>query len=138
MSTTNAQPSARWSVGGAFLEALAARDFEQMADALSHDVRLRATTPGGPIDRRGADQVTGLFRSWFGDAEAFELVDATVGEVAGRLHLSWRLRIRPAPFGIGDGWHLIEQQVYVDAAGTIDALDLLCSGFRPDRAVDNP
>jgi hypothetical protein len=135
MSTTNAPPSARWSVGGVFLEAIAARDDAQMTAALSGDVRFRAMLPRGPIDRLGAEQVTELFTSWFGDAEDFELVDATVGEVGGRLHLSWRLRVRPAPFGIGDGWHVIEQQAYADAADTIDALDLLCSGFRPEHGT---
>jgi hypothetical protein len=88
------------------------------------------------MDREGPDAVTEAFSSWFGDAEDFELVDATVGEVGGRLHLSWRLRVRPAPFGIGEGWHVIEQQAYADATETIDALDLLCSGFNPERAAD--
>lgn len=136
MSTTRdpaAQPSARWSVGGAFLEALATRDYRQMASTLSADIRFRAMLPPGPMDWSGADEVAEVFTSWFGDAEDFELIDATVGEVGGRLHLSWRLRVRPAPFGIGDGWHVIEQQVYADAVDTIDTLDLLCSGFRPDR-----
>ena len=131
-------PSARWSVGGVFLEALAARDYVQMATALSPDVRFRAMLPPGPMDWNGADEVAGVFTSWFGDADDFELIDATVGEVAGRLHLSWRLRVRPAPFGIGDGWHVIEQQAYVDAVETIDTLDLLCSGFRPERVSDSP
>ena len=45
------------------------------------------------------------------------------------------MRLRPAPFGIGDGWHVIEQQAYPDAMDTIDALDL-CSGFRPDWVSD--
>jgi len=140
MSTTGdpaTQPSARWSVGGAFLEALAARDHQQMAATLSADIRFRAMLPPGPMDWNGADEVAGVFTSWFGDAEDFELIDATVGEVGGRLHLSWRLRVRPAPFGIGDGWHVIEQQVYADAADTIDTLDLLCSGFRPDRPAES-
>jgi hypothetical protein len=123
-------------VGGVFLEALATRDYEQMAATLSADVRFRAMLPPGPMDWNGADDVAGVFTSWFGEATDFELIDATVGEVGGRLHLSWRLRVRPAPFGIGEGWHVIEQQVYADAAETIDSLDLLCSGFRPDRATD--
>ena len=136
MSTTPdsaTQTSARWSVGGVFLESLASRDYAQMASTLSGDVRFRAMLPPGPMDWQGADEVAGVFGSWFGKAEDFEVVDAEVGEVGGRLHLSWRLRVRPAPFGIGDGWHVIEQQVYADAGDTIDALDLLCSGFRADR-----
>lgn len=129
-------PSARWSVGGVFLEALTTRDYQQMAATLSSNVRFRAMLPPGPMDWTGADEVAEVFTSWFGAAEDFELLDATVGEVGGRLHLSWRLRVRPAPFGIGDGWHVIEQQAYADAAEKIDALDLLCSGFRPDQASD--
>lgn len=136
MSDPAIQPSARWSVGGVFLEALATRDYKQMATTLSADVRFRAMLPPGPMDWNGADDVAAVFTSWFGEAEDFELIDATVGEVGGRLHLSWRLRVRPAPFGIGEGWHVIEQQAYADAAETIDSLDLLCSGFRPDRVTE--
>ncbi len=139
MSTTSdpaTEPSARWSVGGVFLEALATRDYQQMAATLSADVRFRAMLPPGAMDWNGASDVAAVFTSWFGEAEDFELIDATVGEVGGRLHLSWRLRVRPAPFGIGEGWHVIEQQAYADAAETIDTLDLLCSGFRPDRVTE--
>ena len=55
-----------------------------------------------------------------------------VGEVGGRLHLAWRIRLRPAPFGIGDGWHVIEQHAFADADDAIATLDLLCSGFNPE------
>lgn len=128
---------ARWSVGGAFLEAFANRDYQQMATTLGSAVRLRAMLPPGPMTWSGSDEVAGVFSSWFGDAEEFELIDATVGEVGGRLHLSWRLRLRPAPFDIGAGWHVIEQQAYADASHTIESLDLLCSGFRPERSNEH-
>ena len=134
MSTTeDPRTAARWSVGGVFLEALANRNFEQMAATLAPEVRLRAMLPPGPMNWEGADAVSGVFGSWFGEADDFELVDATVGEVGGRLHLSWRLRVRPAPFDIGDGWHVIEQHAYADADDTIASLDLLCSGFHSER-----
>jgi hypothetical protein len=132
VETKDPAATARWSVGGTFLEALAQRDFARMASTLTSGVRFRAMLPPGPMDGEGSDAVTGAFSSWFGTADDFELVDAVVGDVGGRLHLSWRLRIRPAPFGIGEGWHIIEQQAYADATETIDALDLLCSGFRAD------
>ena len=122
----------RWSVGGVFLEALANRDYEKVAATLGSTVRFRAMLPSGPMDWVGPEAVAEAFSSWFGGADDFELVDATVGEVGGRLHLSWRLRVRPAPFGIGDGWHVIEQQAYADTTDTIETLDLLCSGFQAE------
>jgi hypothetical protein len=128
-------PLARWSVGGAFLEALANRDYDRMAATLATGIRFRAMLPRGPMEWEGSSAVTDAFRSWFGEADQFELVDATVGDVGGRLHLSWRLRLRPAPFGIGEGWHVIEQQAYAGATESIDTLDLLCSGFHPDPTL---
>ena len=133
---TDSNPMARWSVGGVFLEALANRDYERMATTLASGVRFRAMLPPGPMEWEGPDAVADAFSSWFGEAHDFELVDAAVGEVSGRLHLSWRLRVRPAPFGIGPGWHVIEQQAYADASDTIDSLDLLCSGFHPEPGTE--
>ena len=124
----------RWSVGGSFLEGLGSRDFSRLAASLAPDVRMRALLPPGPMECDGSDDVAETLRSWFGDADDFELIDATVGEVGGRLHLSWRLRVRPAPFGMGAGWHVIEQQAYADATAAIETLDLLCSGFNPEPA----
>jgi hypothetical protein len=129
----NTNTVARWSLGGVFVEALANRDYAKIAATLGSTVRFRAMLPPGPTDSKGPEAVADAFRSWFGGADDFELVDATVGEVGGRLHLSWRLRVRPAPFGIGEGWHVIEQRVYVDATETIEALDLLCSGFQAEH-----
>jgi hypothetical protein len=131
--TKPTRPVASWSVGGVFLEAFANRDYRQMVDTLASDVRFRAMLPRGPEDWEGPAAVAQVFRSWFGHAEDFELVDAVVGEVGGRLHLSWRVRVRPAPFGIGAGWHVIEQHTYADAGDTIRSLDLLCSGFHAEE-----
>jgi len=135
--TKEAGPSARWAVGGIFLEALATRDYERMATTLGSTIRFRALLPPGPTEWQGPEGVTDTFRSWFGGADDFEVLDATVGEVGGRLYLSWRIRVRPAPFGIGESWHVIEQHGYADATDSIETLDLLCSGFRPDRARDH-
>lgn len=119
----------RWSVGGTFLEALTTRDYALMATTLGPSIRFRALLPPGPMAWDGPESVALAFRSWFGGAEEFELVAATLGEIGGRLHLAWRVRVRPAPFGIGDGWHVIEQQGYAQATDSIETLDLLCSGF---------
>ena len=129
LATKEAPPMARWSVGGIFLEALATRDYERMATTLASSIRFRALLPPGLMQSQGPPQVVEAFRSWFGHATDYELIDATVGEIGGRLHLSWRIRLRPAPFGTGQGWHVIEQHAYADAADSMEALDLLCSGF---------
>lgn len=134
VTTKETKTMARWSVGGIFLEALATRDYERMATTLGADIRFRALLPPGTMQGQGPPQVAEAFRSWFGGADDFELIDATVGEIGGRLHLSWRIRVRPAPFGIGEGWHVIEQHGYADATDSIETLDLLCSGFHTDAA----
>lgn len=123
---------ARWSVGGAFVESLAERDFDRMASTMASDVRFRAMLPRGPLELEGALTVAAQFETWFGAADDFEVIDATIGEVGGRLHLSWRLHMRPAPGDRGPGWQVVEQQAYADASGCIEALDLLCSGFQAE------
>jgi hypothetical protein len=117
-----------------FLEGLTARDYTRLAATMDRGVRFRALLPPGPSEWQGRAEAADVFRSWFGEAEDFEVVDATVGEVAGRLQLTWRVRLRPAPFDIGDGWHVIEQHAFADVGDTIEALDLVCSGFRAERS----
>lgn len=134
VATKETRTLAHWSIGGNFLEALATRDYERMAATLDADIRFRALLPSGLMQGQGPSQVVEAFRSWFGDAEDFELVDATVGEIGGRLHLSWRIHLRPAPFGMGEGWHVIEHHGYADATDSIETLDLLCSGFHCESA----
>jgi hypothetical protein len=103
-----------FAVAGAFLEGLAAQDFNRLDDALTAGAALRALLPRGFVERTGAGVIAGQFAHWFGDTEDFELVEATVGDVAGRLHLHWRLRLRAER--LGNGWFTVEQQAYADAA----------------------
>ena len=121
----------KWSVGGLFLEALAQRDFGQMADCFEPEATMRALLPYGPDEFLGPAKIVDAFRLWFGGAQGFEVLDGTVGDVGDRLHVSWRLRLNPPPTG-DEGWHVIEQQAYLRAGERIDVLDLLCSGFMPD------
>ena len=121
----------KWSVGGRLLEAMASRDYAQMSDCLEPAATMRALLPRGPAEFQGAAQIVEAFRGWFGNAEGFEVLGGTVGEVGGRLHVAWRLHVRPTPRG-DERWHVIEQQAYLRADERIDAIDLLCSGFIPD------
>ncbi len=127
-----APATARWSVGGLLLEAIAERDFVRMVDCFEADATMRALLSCGSAEFRGAAQIVDRFRQWFGDAEQFEVLDGTVGDVGDRLHLAWRLRMRPTP-RIDDHWQIIEQHSYARANERIAALDLLCSGFVPER-----
>jgi hypothetical protein len=120
----------KWSVGGLFLEALAQRDFDHMAECFELKATMRALLPYGPDEFQGSAKIVDAFRLWFGDAQDFEVLDGTVSDVGDRLHISWRLRLNPPPTD-DEGWHVIEQQAYLRAGERIDALDLLCSGFMP-------
>jgi fermentation-respiration switch protein FrsA (DUF1100 family) len=126
----------QFALAGSFLEGLAAQDFAQLAGALAAGARLRALLPPGPREWTGAQVIADRFAGWFGDTEDFDLVEATVGEVGGRLHLHWRLRLRAER--LGAGWFTVEQQAYADTdeSGRIARLDLLCTGYRPEGDDD--
>jgi SnoaL-like domain len=125
----------RCAPADAFLDGLAAQDFARLGGALASDACLRALLPSGPREWTGAKAIADRFARWFGGTEDFELVEAAVSEVGGRLHLHWRLRLRAER--LGAGWFTVEQQVYADAdGGRIARLDLLCTGYRPEGDHD--
>src|SRR6202046_5568091 len=95
---------------GSLLAGLAAQDFGQFGGALAADARLRALLPRGLREWTGAQVIADRFEGWLGDTQDFDLVEATVGEVGGRLHLHWRLRLRAER--LGTGWFTVEQQAY--------------------------
>jgi hypothetical protein len=121
----------RWSVGGLLLEALARRDFASVADCFETAASMRALLPSGTIDCQGAGAIADKFEGWFGGAEKFEVLDGTVGEIGGRVHVAWRLRLHPTPRG-DHRPHVIEQQAYLHAGDRIESIHLLCSGFQLD------
>ncbi len=130
MTTTPADHAA--AIAAAFLQGLADQDFAQLGGALAADARLRALLPPGLREWTGAEAIADRFAHWFGDTEDFELVEATLGEVGGRLQLRWRLRLRAER--LGAGWFTVEQQAYADAGedGRLARLDLVCTGYRPE------
>jgi len=140
MTTTHDRSAAsvvpQFARAGSFLEGLAAQDFAQLGGALAAGARLRALLPSGLREWTGAGMIADRFAGWFGDTQDFDLVEATVGEVGGRLHLHWRLRLRAERLGVG--WFTVEQQAYADTGdgGRIAQLDLLCTGYRPERDDD--
>jgi hypothetical protein len=122
----------RFAAAGSFLAGLAAQDFARLGGALAPGASLRALLPGGLREWAGAEVITGVFARWFGDTEDFDLVEATVGDVGGRLRLTWRLRLRAER--LGPGWFTVEQRAYADPGdgARILQLDLLCTGYLPE------
>ena len=132
-TTVPADDALSFEVAGRFVDGLAARDFDLLAGTLADGVRFRALLPRRVLDLEGADAVRSTFVRWFGGAERWEMVEAVVGEVGGRVHLHWRVRLTDPD--IGEGPMLVEQQAYADAApdGRLRDVALLCTGYRPER-----
>jgi hypothetical protein len=122
------------AAAGRFIDGLAVRDLDGVAATVADDVRFRAVLPRRILELEGRGAFRSTLDTWFGDAEHWELVEAVLGEVGGRAHLRWRLRVtKPV---LGPGTFLVEQQVYADTGtdGTLRDVALLCSGFRPERS----
>ena len=116
-------------VGEAFLQALANRDLEALRACLQQNVSFRALVPPGVRQATDASGTVNRFRLWFGEADSFEMLRTEIGQVAGRLSITYRIRLHDS-----NGWQVIEQRLYCDVGddGRIITLDLLCSGFLPE------
>lgn len=109
--------------------ALARGDFWRLVGTLAPDVRMRALLPSGPVELSGAEAAAARFAAWFGGADDLELVNAGSDEVGDRLHVFYRLRLDRG----GDPRRVVEQHLFCALDdGRIVALDLVCSGFRPE------
>jgi hypothetical protein len=118
-------------LGAKLVAALAEQDFGRLAGTLTPDVSMRALIPPGSVELSGAEPAAARFASWFGESNKLELVHSGSDEVGDRLHVFYRLRVKRP----GDPWKIIEQHLFCALDdGRITALDLVCSGFRPDAA----
>ena len=112
-----------------FIHALENRDFSQMAVFFAREVRFRALVPPGICEAGNPAGAISWLQRWFGEADQFQVLAATVEQVFDRLYFRYRLRVHDD----ANGWRVIEQQAYCNVkAGEIDDIRLLCSGFRPE------
>jgi len=121
------------STGRRFVDALARQSWEELADYFGAAVRFRALIPGGLVVADDGRTAAQHLRKWFGDADRLVLLSSNVEMVRDRLHMTYRLRAHE------DQWYVAEQQTYctiLDAQ--ITTMDLLCSGFRPERGETRP
>jgi TusA-related sulfurtransferase len=131
-SQASTATSVEEATGEDFVVALSDRDSERLEACLHLDVRMRALVPSGFQERRGPSAVASQLLSWFAEAESIQVLEKNVYRVADRLHLRYRFRER---YSHGKS-EIIEQDAYCDLReGTITALDLLCSGHRPERDI---
>jgi len=121
MQTTN--------LSQAFVDQLAARNFDQLAQTLAPDAVARLLLPRGPQETAGAEAIARRFEGWFGGATSFTVLSTIVEPVGERSLLKWRFRLSRD----GRTTEVIEQVAFVDVGPAgIYRLDLLCSGFLAD------
>lgn len=133
MDTYVTNPPTVWPAAASLVEAISRRDFPAIGRCLAADVQMRALVPPGPLTFDGAEAVVATFERWFGGGDAFELLDASVGQVGGRMYARWRVRLWPA--GDPSRARVAEQHVFTSGDEVIRAIDLLCSGFQPAGAA---
>jgi TusA-related sulfurtransferase len=118
------------ATGEDFVVALSDRDSERLEACFHPEIRMRALVPSGFQEQRGRSAVVARLNSWFAEAESIQVLEKNVYRVADRLHIRYRFR---ELYADGES-EIIEQDAYCDLReGQIAAMDLLCSGHRPER-----
>jgi hypothetical protein len=118
------------TAGETFARAIAAKDQAALRAVLSDTIDFQALTPGRVFHAETGTEVAVevILGTWFARAQMDELCAVTAGQVAGREHVAYRVRVRA-----GGDEYLVEQQVYYDTAddGRISWMRVLCSGYQP-------
>jgi len=113
-------------VAAAIAAAVARRDPQQLAAALTETVRLRALLPGGLIESHGRANVADCLPSLLADFDTVELLESAGEDVADRLLIHYRL-------GVSQGttrWVCTQTAVCKVIDERLAVINLLCSGFR--------
>ncbi len=118
------------TAGERFARALAAKDAAALGALFAAQIDFQALTPGRhwQADTPGRVAEDIILGHWFGAGDDIkELCAVATGQVAGRDHVAYRLRVAR------DGRdHLVEQQAYYDTdGGQITWMRVLCSGYQP-------
>ena len=117
------------TTGERFARALAAQDAAALSALLAEGIDFQALTPGrhwqAGTPRQVVEEI--IFGHWFGaGARIEELCSVTSGQVAGREHVAYRMRVRRSGRD-----HLVEQQAYYNTDGEhVTWMRVLCSGYQ--------
>lgn len=119
-------PALRHPAVQAFLDAIAARDWDALARCFAPEVQFRALTPPALREATTRDGAAAWFREWWDAPDAFELIHSEVAAVSDRIRIGYRVRLHE------DDWKIVEQQAYCRAGDAgIEIMDLVCTGDRP-------
>jgi hypothetical protein len=125
MSTTTAAST----LGQSFARALAAKDFDAVANLLHPEIDFRGLTPRRSWEATTPDDVIqNILSRWFEPSDDIrELVKVDSDTFADRERVGYRFRVHNP-----DGEFVVEQQAYLEERdGKIGWMRVLCSGFRP-------
>jgi hypothetical protein len=114
------------SVGEAFAQALARKDFLEVGTLLHQDVDFKALTPGRAWEPANHGEVMETLQMWFGNCEVEDVSRLETDMVSDCHRVAYRFRgQRPkGPF-------VIEQQAYfTETEGQIDSMRITCTGFQ--------
>jgi ketosteroid isomerase-like protein len=117
------------SLGAAFADAIASKDYARMAELLHPEVDFRALTPNRFWQANDPDAVIEeVLKAWIEpDEHVEELISVETDAVSDRERVGYRYRLRTP-----DGSFLVEQQAFLrERDGRIDWVRLVCSGSRP-------
>lgn len=122
------QSSPTDTMGGAFAEALGAKQFGQIVELLHPEIDFRALTPRKFWEASSPRQVVDeILTTWFDDTDDIrEVVSIENDTFADRQRVAYQFRGETP-----DGPFVVEQQAYYTVRdGRIDWMRVLCSGFR--------
>lgn len=118
-------------LGRFYVEALARRDFTDVASCLHPQVTFQALIPSGLERANDAAGALACLRNWFSDADELTILQQTSDDSLGCLALSYRFLMHTQ-----DEWQVVMQHAFCGVSdGRIKRLHLVCSGFWP---VESP
>jgi hypothetical protein len=113
-------------LGRRFANALARRDFGELAAVLHPEIQLRALTPRRVWEPDSHRDALDVLQTWFGNCDIQRVTRLETDAIANRQRVTYRFRGRRP-----DGPFVIEQQVYFcERDGQIDWMRIMCSGFQ--------
>lgn len=117
------------TVGQDYARALAAKDWEAIAELLDPAIDFRALTPRRTWEASDPESViSGVLRQWFEDSDEVESLEQLESDAfADRERVGYRFAVHNP-----EGRFLVEQQAFLSSSeGRINWMRVVCSGYRP-------